>query len=230
MIELLGASFLFVGSHFMLSTIVIREGLIAKIGLWPFRGLYSLIAIPIFLWMLMAYGQAPGTELWQPHMAFRHLAVSIMPLACILLLAGYTQANPTAMGFSAAKALEQGPYGVFRITRHPILWGIGLWAVSHLLANATTADFILFGAFSVLSIGGAWHMDVRKGAELGEDWIRYCEQTSSFPFAAILGGQQKFVLSEIGAWRIAVGFLLFFALMMAHKVVIGISPLPMPTP
>jgi len=228
MIEFLGATLLFVGGHFILSTDPLRSRLLLFMGEWFFRGLYSLVSLLTLWWMLTAYGDAPKSELWQPHMAFRHIAVSIMPLSCILLIAGYTSANPTAIGFSVFKGLEQGPYGVFRVTRHPILWGVALWALSHLLANASTVDFVLFGSMAFLSIAGTWHIDRRKSLEPGSEWAAYCAETSSIPFVAILDGRQRFVVSEIRLWRIIVGFLLYFGMLMAHQTITGSSPLPMP--
>ncbi|NQV44048.1 MAG: NnrU protein [Rhodospirillales bacterium] len=228
MMELLGATLVFVGGHFILSTDPLRSRLIAFMGEWFFWGLYSLVSLLALWWMLTAYGAAPKPELWQPHMAFRHIAVSVMPLVCILLIAGYTSANPSAIGFSVFKGLEQGPHGVFRVTRHPIMWGVALWALAHLLANASTADFVLFGSMAFLSIAGTWHIDRRKSLEPGSEWAAYCAETSSIPFVAILDGRQRFVVSEIRLWRIIVGFLLYFGMLMAHQTITGSSPLPMP--
>ncbi len=228
MMELIAAALLFVCSHFALSAYPVRSRLVARMGEWPFTGLYFIVAGLTKWWALSAYGAAPRTELWQPPIAFRHIAASVMPLVSILLVAGYTSANPTAVGFTVFKGLERGPHGVFRVTRHPILWAIALWAVVHMLANATAPDFVLFSSMALLSIGGAWHMDHRKSIELGDAWDAYLAETSSIPFAAILSGRQRFVVSEIRVWRIAAGLLLYVGLLMVHKTVIGVSPLPMP--
>jgi len=230
MMDLIGAALLFVFSHFALSAYPVRSRLVARMGDWPFIGFYSVISVMAMWWMVSAYGHAPKIELWQPPTAFRHIAISVMPLVCILLVAGYTSANPTAVGFNVFKGIERGPYGVFRITRHPILWGIALWALAHMLANATAPDFVLFSSMALLSAGGAWHMDKRKSIELGDDWDAYVFATSSIPFAAILDGRQRFVLSEIGTWRIAVGLMLYIGLLVVHKTVTGVSPLPLPMP
>ncbi len=228
MMELIGAALIFVCSHFALSAYPVRSRLIAKIGERFFTGLYFIVAGLTMWWMLRAYGAAPRIELWQAPIAFRHVAVSVMPLVCILLVAGYTSGNPTAVGFAIFKGLERGPHGIFRITRHPILWGIILWAMVHMLANATAPDFVLFSSMALLSVGGAWHMDKRKSIELGDAWDAYIAETSSIPFVAVLDGRQRFVLSEIRVWRIAAGLLLYVGLLMVHKTAIGVSPLPMP--
>jgi len=228
MIELLGAALVFVGGHFVLSAHPIRSRMTSVMGQWPFLGIYSIVSLAAFWWMLSAYGNAPRVELWEPYIAFRHIAISAMPLVCIFLIAGYTSANPTALGFSVFKGLERGPRGIYRITRHPILWAIALWSLAHLMANASSADLILFGSLALLSVGGTCHLDRRKESELGDEWTAYCSETSNLPFGAVLEGRQKVVLSEIGIWRVAAGFVLYFGMLLVHQTVTGVSPLPLP--
>ena len=40
---------------------------------------------------------------------------------------------------------ELGPRGVLRITRNPVMWGIGLWAVAHMVPNGDWASLLFFG-------------------------------------------------------------------------------------
>jgi len=39
-----------------------------------------------------------------------------------------------------------------RVTRHPMLWGVTLWSVAHLIANGDLASILLFGSFVVFSL------------------------------------------------------------------------------
>lgn len=228
MTDLLLSALVFVGGHFILSASAVRPHVVKRTGEWPFVGLYSTFAAGSFWWMIQSYVSAPFAEIWSPPVAFQHLAISVMPLVCILLIAGYTSANPTAMGFGIFKGLERGPSGIFRVTRHPILWAVGLWALVHLLANGTDGDLIFFGALTLLAVGGAVHIDRRKETQLGDAWLAYKAETSSIPFLAIAQGRQRFVLSEIRFWRIAAGLALYVAMLLVHQTVIGASPLPMP--
>lgn len=222
------AAALFVATHFALSADPVRTRLVNALGEWGFWGLYSAIAAVTMGWTISEYFAAPIIDVWSPPMAFRHLPVGIMPLVTIMLISGYTSANPTAMGFKVFKGLEQGPQGIFRITRHPILWGIGLWAITHFLASGAAAEMVLFGAMAVLALGGAAHIDYRKTVEFGEGWITYRNATSSIPFLAIIQKRQRLSLSEIKLWRIAVGLALFVGILMVHQTMTGLSPLPLP--
>ncbi len=218
----------FVLSHFALSALPVRNYLVARLGEWLFMGLYSLIALSGFSWLLGAYVTAPYVEVWHLHTAFRHLAMSIMPLCAVLLISGYTSANASAIGFNNFKH-DGGyaPYGVFRITRHPVIWAVGLWALTHLLASTAAAEIVLFGAFTVLSFGGAWHMDRRFLRQRGAQWQAYLDASSSVPFLAIAQGRQKLDLGEIGALRILSGFMIYAAMLWLHELATGLSPLPL---
>lgn len=51
-----------------------------------------------------------------------------------------------AAGFYLFVASGMGVWGA-RVTRHPQLWGVILWAVAHLLVNGDAASLVLFGGF-----------------------------------------------------------------------------------
>jgi uncharacterized membrane protein len=36
--------------------------------------------------------------------------------------------------------------GIQRVTRHPFLWGVAVWAFVHLIANGDVASLMLFGS------------------------------------------------------------------------------------
>lgn len=226
--SLFAAAFVFVGSHFLLSASAVRTRAVATIGEWPFRTAYSAVALVSFAWLLLAYGDAPAQELWEPPVGLRHLALGIMPVACLLLVAGYTSVNPSAVGMERMARRMSEPTGVFRITRHPILWAIGLWALVHLVANGGVAELILFGALGILALGGALHLDVRKRVETGEAWTSYVEATSNVPFAAILLGRQRLSIAELRLWRIVTAALLFAGLMVVHADVTGMPAFVVP--
>jgi protein-S-isoprenylcysteine O-methyltransferase Ste14 len=58
--------------------------------------------------------------------------------------------------------MRRTPEGIVRVTRHPFLIGVGLWAVVHLVANGDVASFIFFGAFAVTALA-----DPRSSPALG---------------------------------------------------------------
>lgn len=214
---------LFVASHFVLSSAPVRGGLVARLGEWPFRGLYSLLAIGLLAWAVVAYVDAPAVVAWAPHRALQHLPVTVMPLAFILVVAGYTVPNPSA---AVVIGTADGVPGIIKITRHPVMWGVALWGVLHLLANDDARTLMLAGAMAVLAVGGAWHIERRRASD--PDWQALRRETSFFPFAAVAAGKTRVTPGEVGWWRIGLGLLLYGGFLWAHPALVGVSPLPLP--
>ncbi|MGZ9033903.1 MAG: NnrU family protein, partial [Rhodospirillales bacterium] len=136
-----------------------------------------------------------------------------------------TTANPTVVGADTAARIASGPVGIFRITRHPVMWAVALWGIAHVLANGDAAGLILFGGFTILAIAGAAHSDFRRQALLAERWTAYRAQTSFIPFKAVLLRQTALRFREIGWARLAGGLALFAVLLLAHPWLFGVSPL-----
>ena len=72
-----------------------RQPLIKALGTNGFRLLYTAVAAAGIVWVVMAYNAAPRIALWDDSPALRHLALVIMPFACILVVAGFTTQNVT---------------------------------------------------------------------------------------------------------------------------------------
>jgi uncharacterized membrane protein len=227
MTQLTLAAVVFVVSHMGLSHGAIRAGLVARLGLWPHRLVYSLISIAALGWLVMAYGNAPHEVLFDPHMALKHLPLSLMMLASLLIVGGYTIANPSAIVLEDLKRGDNVA-GILKITRAPVMWGVGIFTFAHMLAKADTASWIFFGSLLVLAIAGGWHLDRRKGAEGGEKWQDLSEQTSFLPFAALFSRRTKLAFSDIGWWRLALTVALYAGMLAGHKMVIGVTAFPLP--
>ena len=212
-------STLFVVTHLVLSHGSIREGLVKKIGQWPFRGLYSLIS---FLTL------GPAAVLWWQN---RHLGPVLweMPFwpericAGLLVLFGFflffqLLATPSPASMMPAKNEARG---VLRITRHPMNMGISLWALAHLLANGAVGDVAFFGSFVVVGILGPYHMDARLKKTRGEDFIEFCKQTSVMPFSAILGRRNRLVFDELSFPLTLIAVVVFAVLTLFHSRFFG---------
>lgn len=111
-----------------------RDGVARRLGEYPWKGLYAVVAIVGFVAMVRGYAAARLTPhpLWTPPVATRHVAALLMLPVFPLLTAAYL------------------PGRIQRATRHPMLLGTMLFAVAHLLANGNVADVVLFGSL------GAW--------------------------------------------------------------------------
>ena len=130
-------------------------------------------------------------------------------------------------GSSDALTVGRDPtQGIMRITRHPFLNGVALWALAHLFANGDTASLILFGGLLILSTGGMWHIDKKKEAQHGAEWGPVLLTTSAVPFLALVQKRATFDWLGIGWWRLAVTVVLYVAIGWAHPVVLGVVAWP----
>jgi uncharacterized membrane protein len=221
LISLAVAGLAFCGSHVLLSSTGLRGSLRDQLGERGFLVIYSLTAIVTFAWFLVAYSHASTIFLWPRYRWTALVPVAAMPFATILLIAGYTTPNPTAVGMERSARGDDPAPGVLRVTRHPVMWAIGLWALSHIAANGDVRSLLFFGAFAVLSLGGTVLIDNKKRLALGSDWSRFAELTSNVPFAALVTRRSRLRLRDISLLRIVAGLLLYLVLYRAHALIAG---------
>ncbi|MBK3797938.1 NnrU protein [Azospirillum brasilense] len=214
-------------THFGISSTPLRAALVGRLGEKPYLGLYSLVSALAFWWLVAAYNAAPHVPVWSPVGGLAWVPVLLVPVALFLLVAGLSTPNPTSVGQERLLAGDREPVrGILRVTRNPFLWGVGLWAVAHMVPNGDLASLILFGTLALLALGGSVLIDAKLARRLGADWDRYAARTSNLPFAAILAGRQSLVWREIGWWRPAVALLVYGGLLHLHRMLFGVSPLP----
>jgi uncharacterized membrane protein len=88
--------------------------------------------------------------LWSPPAWLRWPAVALSLLGVTLVVGGLFSPGPTLAGFEKRGLARAEPaYGVLRITRHPFMWGVTLWAAGHLLANGERFALMLSRALPV---------------------------------------------------------------------------------
>lgn len=223
MLPLVLAAIFFVGIHFVISGSRLRDTLVAKLGEQRFRAGFSLLSIIGLIWLVSAYRGAPYVETWGQLGWFKPIALLLMLPAFLLATLGMTLANPTAMGGEAL--MNQSARGVLRITRHPFLWGVALWAATHLIANGDAAALVLFGSLLLLAVGGTYSIDDKRLRIYGEPWEKYLLETSSLPFLAILQKRNILALKEIGWRRPLLALAIYMAVLHFHKKLFGVSPL-----
>jgi len=220
MAQLLVATAAFVLTHFVSST-PLRQAIARTIGEKAWTGLYSLVAFATIVWMAWAYGKAPFQPLWP---GLRLVPLLAMPVALVLLAGGVLGRNPTAVMQERALKASQPARGMIRVTRHPVMWAIALWAAAHLLARGDVASAVFFGGFLAVALIGTVLIDARKRAGFGEDWRRFAAVTSNVPFGAIVAERNRFAAGEIG-WRVAAAAaVLYVVLLAAHGTLFGARP------
>ena len=214
------ATAVFLATHFVPST-PLRPAIMRATGEKAYLGLYTLVAFVTIGWMIYAYNRAPIQPLWP---GLRLLPAIAMPFAFILIVCGVASRNPTAVGQDKALKGEEPARGILRITRHPVQWGILLWAAAHVLARGDLKALIFFGGFALLSALGMALIDSRKARSLGEDWKRYAGATSNVPFVAIAQGRNRFDAAEIGFAKPLAGLALYAVFLLAHAWLFGARP------
>ena len=223
---LFAATVAFVGGHFLLSSAPVRSTLVRQFGEKAFLAYYALAIAVLFVWLLLAYRDAPLEILWEVKPALAWVPAVFMPVALLFAVCGLTTPNPTMAGSDALTAGRDPTSGIMRITRHPFLNGVALWAVVHLLANGDTAGLILFAGLFILSAGGMWHIDKKREAQHGAAWGPVLLTTSAVPFLALLQKRTSFDAAGIGWWRVAVTLVLYVALLWLHPAVLGAAAWP----
>lgn len=154
------------------------------------KGIYSVASIAGFALLVWGYGaarQAP-VLLWDAPAWARHPVALLMLVSFVLLAAAYVPRN-----------------GIRARLHHPMVLGVKVWALAHLLANSTLADLLLFGSFllwAVLNFRAARARDRAAGTV-------YPAGTTAATLATVAAG--------IGAWAVFTFW--------AHRVLIGVSPL-----
>jgi len=121
---------LFLGIHFVPAFPALRSRLSARLGAQRYKMLFALVSAAGLALIVIGYRHSPATErVFAPVPA----AIAIAPLALTLSFILFAAAN---MRGYLRHALG-----------HPMLIGLGLWALVHLLANGDLRGTVLFGAF-----------------------------------------------------------------------------------
>jgi uncharacterized membrane protein len=178
-ITLIAANVAFVGTHFAMSH-PLRAPLVKALGAGGFQIAYTLVSFATLAWVYFAFIAAPPADLpgsgnigW--------IAATIITLPAMILLAGSFIGNPALPTPMAEAQARAEPKGVFRVTRHPMMWGIGLWAISHMALFWSIRTMVTALAMGVLALVGAKLQDAKKEALMGEAWGQWESRTSYWP-------------------------------------------------
>lgn len=204
-----------------------RDSLVAAIGAPAYRGLFSLVSIAVMAWIVVAYRNADLVPvLWTAPTWLRWPALVLAAIAVLLVVLGLSTPSPTTAGGESTLRGAEPARGVLRITRHPFLNGVALWAATHVALNGDAASLVLFGTMLVLAVLGPAQIDAKRRRAFGAAWQRFESVTSAWPFGAVADGRNQVRLDEIGAARFAIAAGVFALLLASHAWLFGVSPLP----
>jgi uncharacterized membrane protein len=133
----------------------VRAKAITRLGAGPWKGIYSLFSLVGFALIVWGFGQARwnASQLWAPPIWAHHATVLLMLVSLILVGAYIFKKSHIAVA-----------------AHHPMVWGVAVWSAAHLIANGSTADLLLFGAFLVWAAAdlvSAYDRDARGSAAYG---------------------------------------------------------------
>ena len=205
----------FVSTHLAMSH-PLRPAMVARLGARRFTLVYSAVSLLTFVMMVQAYKAVPDqVSLWTAPPLVWIVGAVLMWLASVLL-AGSLRKNPAMLGMTGGHepVAISAPSGVFRITRHPMMWAFALWAIVHIAVIARPAGIVLAVAILGLALLGAAGQDRKKASQLGAAWVDWQAATSFIPFGRGLAIHDLFAL--------AVGTVIFLLATWLHPVQVGV--------
>src|SRR4051794_23036242 len=185
---------LFLGMHAFSMARRPRARLRERLGEGPYKGLYSLVSLVGIVLIAIGFGRyraAGYIPVWDPPVWTRHLTLLLVWVAFVAFAAAYL------------------PGRIKAALKHPMLAGVKIWAVAHLLANGDLGSILLFG--SILAWAVAARISVKR-----RDVVR----DHAGPAAAPAGGRNDFLAVVVGTAAFFV-----FAIWL-HPWLIGVAVWP----
>jgi uncharacterized membrane protein len=223
MANLVAAVVFFLGIHFGVSGTALRGRVVKLMGERAFRGLFALTSVAGLIWLIRAYATAPYIRTWGRLIELDVLAQPLMLIAALFVVVGVSTPSPTTAGMESQLTRAVQVRGITRITRHPFLWGVALWAFVHFVINGDVAAALVFGSLLLLAVVGTSSIDAKRRNAFGASWEHFSRETSNVPFAAILQRRNHFwpALREIGFVRPLIAVTVFIALFQLHGRLFG---------
>lgn len=150
MIILLAGILLWSGAHFYKRLMpASRARLDVKLGAKKARGLISLLLALSLILMVIGFRSWSAEILYTPIEGMKHLSMLLALLGVILLGAGNSKSR------------------LRNLIRHPMLIGVTLWAVAHLLVRGDGASVMLFGGMALWALASIFLINSQSGA-----WVK----------------------------------------------------------
>jgi uncharacterized membrane protein len=184
---LIAGILLFLGAHTLTTFRHARAGLIARLGAGGYKGLYSAVAgigLVLIIWGFHRYRAQDWVQLWSPPDWTRHITITLMWFAFVAL------------------AASGGPPSRIRgWLRHPMLVGVKIWALAHLIANGDAGGLVLFGSFLAWAVYD--RIAVKRRGDIGAARLSHFTRADGVTVVA--------------------GTALYVAMIFLHPVLIGVA-------
>lgn len=157
---------LFSGVHLVPAAIPdIRSKLVDKLGLWPFKGLFSILALLSLACIVLGWRSMEPVPVYNTPYWGRHATFLLVLLTFVLFVSPYIKTN------------------IRRIIRHPQLVGILLWSAGHLPANGDSRSMLLFTWLAAWAILEMMMISRREGV-----WEKPLPVPVMYDVLAVTGG------------------------------------------
>ena len=220
----------FLGIHLMISGTPLKEKVIGLVGGVTWYIAFSLLSVIGLVWMCIAFAIALNNQdnlnvvIWSAPLFLRIIALFFNFIAFLLVIVGFLTPSPTNL-YALHQLPDKPVHGIIRISRHPILAGIGLWALIHIICNGNLAAWLFFGTLLAQCALGAANIDRKRIALMGDVYSSIMKRTSTLPFVAIIEGRTAFAPDELGYARMFLATSLFCVFTVLHEMLFVVRAL-----
>lgn len=201
----------FVLSHVLIARTRLKPVLITWFGERAYLAAYSALSIVLLGWVVWSVLTADRTYFWAPPDWGYEFAAIVSLAGFILIGIGALAPNPLSVSFWTSGFDPDRP-GIIGCVRHPLLWGLTLWALAHVPANGNWPSLVLFAGSAAFGVIGIAVVERSTKRRLGPaEWRR---------LAARRGHVDR--LSLVGA---VFGSALWLAFLVLHPTLFGTDPL-----
>jgi uncharacterized membrane protein len=165
---------LFFSAHSLQVARKTRLSLLERMGRNPYRAVYSIVSLAGVI--LIGFGFADYRSnglilVWYPTLWMKQMPLFLNWFASVFFVAAYL------------------PCHIRRMLQHPMLIGIMIWAISHLLTSGDVGGMILFGTFLL------WAVAVRINIRFRTDAKKPAKVSLLFDFLALVIGSAFYVIT-----------------------------------
>lgn len=176
---------LFLGIHLVPAVPSLRRTVAAGLGENRYKRAFTIVSFLGLILIVVGYMRAPSEPyVFAPFVGAIHAAPLVMPVSFVLLAAANMKTRIRAS------------------LKHPMLIGVGLWALVHLLANGELKATVLFGSFLAYAV---------------LDFLSAASRHAVKPFAPV--ARQDMI-------AVASGVVLALLVMTFHRWIFGVKVVP----
>ena len=144
----------------------LRQSLIDRFGKSGYRGIFSLAAVAAIVVIVFGWQAAPQVYLFALPPPVNAAAFVLICISFILIGAA------------------NHPSSIKRYIRHPMLLGVAIWALGHVLLNGMTRDLVLFGGIGAWALIEIVLLNRRDGAYTKPESPSFSEELRGMFFSA----------------------------------------------